>query len=97
MSVCLSFSNNWQIGCAIVVQWHIIMPDGCEMNFRKQMKLLHGNERANGWTSLYRTGVYVNEACADLTCGANHRKTRAEGIMTGINLPILGGALCSLT
>lgn len=22
--------------------------------------------------------VYVNEPCADLTCGANHRNTRAE-------------------
>lgn len=32
----------------------------------------------NGWVSLYQMEVYVNEPCADLTCGAHHRKTSAE-------------------
>lgn len=31
----------------------------------------------NGWMSLYQMEVYVNEPCADLTCGANHTNTRA--------------------
>ena len=32
----------------------------------------------NGWVSLYQSEVYVNEPCADLTCGAHHRKTSSE-------------------
>lgn len=75
----LAVKKPWQIKYSIVLTWHIDMLDRCRINFPLQMNALHGNECMNAMDGChYQMELYVNEPCADLACGANHRNSQAE-------------------
>lgn len=50
----------------------------------------------NGWMSLYQMEVYVNDH-VQISHVVQITKTPEPEIMTGINLAVLGNALCSVT